>query len=145
MEALAFPACEFRFKSTKNGQAIFDPIRKKYVALTPEEWVRQHCLQWLLKDQAVPAIRIRVEASLQLLGMPRRADIAVFAPDGPLWLVVECKAPSVPITESVFDQVARYNRVLQAPYLMVTNGRVHYFCAFQPTGYQFIPQLPTCP
>lgn len=145
MEALAFPAYEFRFKSTKNGQAIFDPIRKKFVALTPEEWVRQHVLHWLLEAIAVPAIRIRVEASLQLQGMNRRADIAIYAPDGRMWMVVECKAPQVPVTEKVFDQAARYNQIFQAPYLMVTNGRAHYFCQFTPQGYQFMPQIPPLP
>jgi hypothetical protein len=144
MQALQFPAYGFRFKSTKNGIAIFDVIRKKFIVLTPEEWVRQHVIQWLLNEYQIPANRMVVEQSFQVHGMTRRSDIAVYLPSGALWLLVECKAPEVSISQTTFDQIARYNTILESTYLMVTNGLNHYFCSLNAAadGYQFLPNLP---
>ncbi|OYU83867.1 MAG: restriction endonuclease subunit R [Flavobacterium sp. BFFFF2] len=144
MQALQFPAYGFRFKSTKNGPAIFDVIRKKFIVLTPEEWVRQHVIHWLLNEYHIPANRLAVEQSFQVHGMTRRSDIAVYLPSGALWLLVECKAPEVPISQSTFDQIARYNKLLDSQYLMVTNGLNHYFCLLNDSkdGYVFLHELP---
>jgi type I site-specific restriction endonuclease len=98
------------------------------VALTPEEWVRQHFLQYLVHDRLCPATLIGVEQALTLNGLAKRADIVVHGPSGAPVALVECKAPGVPITQDVFDQAARYNMVFKVGLLIVTNGRDHYAC-----------------
>lgn len=144
MQKLNFPSYRFRLKNSENKTAIFDDIRKKFVVLTPEEWVRQHTVQWLLQEKEYPLSHLNVEKALKINGLTKRYDIVVFKPDGSLRLLVECKAPEVPITESVFDQIARYNMALQAEFLMVTNGLNHYFCQmdFERRQYQFLPDIP---
>jgi hypothetical protein len=145
MQKLNFPAYRFRLKNSENKTAIFDEIRKKFVILTPEEWVRQHTVQWLLQEKKYPISHLNVEKSLKVNGLVKRYDALVFKPDGSIFLLVECKAPEVKITQDVFDQIARYNLTLDAEYLMVTNGLNHYFCQmdFQNQRYQFLADLPT--
>lgn len=113
--------------------------------LTPEEWVRQHAVQWLLQEKKYPISHLNVEKSLKVNGLNKRYDALVFKPDGSIFLLVECKAPEVKITQEVFDQIARYNLTLDAEYLMVTNGMNHYFCQMdvQNQRYQFLADLPT--
>jgi predicted type IV restriction endonuclease len=144
MQKLNFPAYRFRLKNSENKTAIFDEIRKKFVILTPEEWVRQHTVQWLLQEKKYPISHLNVEKSLKVNGLVKRYDALVFKPDGSIFLLVECKAPEVKITQDVFDQIARYNLTLDAEYLMVTNGLNHYFCQmdFQNQRYQFLADLP---
>ncbi len=144
MERLNFPFYSFRFKNRENKTLVFDEIRKKFVVLTPEEWVRLHVVQYLLKEKKYPKALINVEKQLQLNNMQKRYDIVVFKKDGSIFLIVECKAPSVPITQMTFDQIARYNLALQGEYLMVTNGREHYYCQmdFEEERYNFLPDLP---
>ncbi len=144
MQKLNFPAYRFRLKNSENKTAIFDEIRKKFVILTPEEWVRQHAVQWLLQEKKYPISHLNVEKSLKVNGLVKRYDALVFKPDGSIFLLVECKAPEVKITQEVFDQIARYNLTLDAQYLMVTNGLNHYFCQmdFQNQRYQFLADLP---
>lgn len=144
MQKLNFPAYRFRLKNSENKTAIFDEIRKKFVILTPEEWVRQHAVQWLLQEKKYPISHLNVEKSLKVNGLNKRYDALVFKPDGSIFLLVECKAPEVKITQDVFDQIARYNLTLDAQYLMVTNGLNHYFCQmdFQNQRYQFLADLP---
>ena len=127
MVPLNFPPCDFRFKSSENKHAIFDDIRKKFVALTPEEWVRQHALNFLVTQHGYPKSLINVEKSLLVNGLSRRFDIVVFNPDGSVHLLVECKAPSVSITQNVFDQIARYNMTMDAANLIkpaLTSGEL---------------------
>ncbi|MBS7787893.1 type I restriction enzyme HsdR N-terminal domain-containing protein [Flavobacterium sp. CYK-55] len=145
MQKLNFPAYRFRLKNSENKTAIFDEIRKKFVILTPEEWVRQHAVQWLLQEKKYPISHLNVEKSLKVNGLIKRYDALVFKPDGSIFLLVECKAPEVKITQDVFDQIARYNLTLDAQYLMVTNGLNHYFCQMdvQNQRYQFLADLPT--
>ncbi len=145
MQELNFPAYSFRIKNTKNKPSIFDDIRKKFIILTPEEWVRQHVLHYLLNELKYPRSLINVEKQLKLNDTFKRYDIVVFKPDGSLFLLVECKAPSVSITQSTFDQIARYNLSLQASYLMVTNGLHHYYCTldYQNECYHFLRSLPS--
>ncbi len=144
MQLLNFPTYSFRFKNSENKVSIFDKIRKKFILLTPEEWVRQHVLEFLLIDKKYPKSLINVEKTVKVSGMNKRYDIVVFNSDGSIFLLIECKAPEVKIDQKTFDQIARYNLILNAQYLMVTNGLNHYFCEmdFENEKYVFLEQLP---
>ncbi|MGY8886320.1 MAG: type I restriction enzyme HsdR N-terminal domain-containing protein [Flavobacteriales bacterium] len=144
MQKLNFPEYHFRFKSKENKRLIFDEIRKKFIILTPEEWVRQHVIHYLVKDKKYPASHLSVEKQLKLHDTVKRYDIVVYNRDGGIELIVECKAPSIKISQDTFDQIARYNFVLRANLLMVTNGVEHYFCKmdFEAEKYEFIKELP---
>lgn len=144
MLKLNFPDYSFRFKNSENKPLIFDVIRKKFVVLTPEEWVRQHTLQFLISEKQFAPSHINVEKQLLLNNTKKRYDIVVFNKDGSIHLIVECKAPKIGINQDTFDQIARYNLVTKATYLMVTNGLSHYFCQmdYQKERYQFLPDLP---
>lgn len=144
MQQLNFPTYNFRFKNSENKVAIFDEIRKKFVILTPEEWVRQHVVQFLLLDKKYPKSYVNVEKLLKVNGLIKRYDGVVFNNDGSIFLLVECKAPEVKITQNTFDQIARYNLTMKAEYLMVTNGHNHYFCQmdFENEKYNFLKDLP---
>jgi hypothetical protein len=144
MKKLNFPVYSFRFKNSENKTAIFDEIRKKFILLTPEEWVRQHTVQFLLQDKKFPKSYINVEKLIKINDLSKRYDVVVFHPNGDIFLLIECKAPEVPISQNTFDQIARYNLVLKAKYLMVTNGLNHYFCQmdFENKKYIFLKELP---
>jgi hypothetical protein len=144
MEKLNFHDFDFSFKSKENKTYIFDPIRKKWLVLNPEEWVRQHCIQFLLKTKNVPLGFIQVEKKLNVNNTEKRYDLVVFKPDHSIDLLVECKSPKVKITQKTFDQIARYNLVLKSDYLMLTNGLNHFFCKmdFEKRKYLFLPDLP---
>jgi len=128
MQPLNFPSYNFRVKNSQNKALIFDLIRKKFVVLTPEEWVRQHVINYLLNDKEYPQSHINVEKQIVLNGLKKRYDIVVFNADGTIHLLVECKAPKIKITQKTFDQIAQYNIDLDATYLMVTNGVSHFYC-----------------
>jgi hypothetical protein len=144
MKKLNFPVYSFRFKNSENKVAIFDEIRKKFILLTPEEWVRQHTVKFLLQDKKFPKSYINVEKLIKINDLSKRYDVVVFHPNGEIFLLIECKAPEVPISQNTFDQIARYNLVLKAKYLMVTNGLNHYFCQmdFENEKYIFLKELP---
>jgi hypothetical protein len=144
MQKLNFPSYSFRFKNSENKVAIFDAIRKKFIILTPEEWVRQHTVRFLLEEKSYPKSYLNVEKILKINDLNKRYDIVVFQPNGTIFLLVECKAPEVNITQQTFDQIARYNLTLKAKYLMVTNGLNHYFCQmdFEKEKYVFLKELP---
>ena len=144
MHALNFPRYSFRFKNSENKIAVFDVLRKKFVILTPEEWVRQHVVNFLLTEKKMPQSLLNVEKQLKVNKLLKRYDLLVYNPDGSIHLVVECKAASVPITQETFDQIARYNLSLKAKYLMVTNGLQHYYCQmdYEKEKYHFLPDLP---
>ena len=144
MKKLNFPVYSFRFKNSENKVAIFDEIRKKFILLTPEEWVRQHTLHYLVQDNKYPKSYINVEKLIKINTLNKRYDIVVFQPNGSIFLLIECKAPEVAITQKTFDQIARYNLALKAKYLMVTNGLNHYFCQmdFENKKYIFLSELP---
>lgn len=144
MLALNFPRYTFRLKNSENKIAVFDELRKKFVLLTPEEWVRQHVVHFLLKEKNFPKSLLNVEKQLKIHDLIKRYDVLAYKPDGSIHLVVECKAASVPITQDTFDQIARYNLTLQAKYLMVTNGLQHYFCQldYEAEQYHFLEDLP---
>jgi hypothetical protein len=128
MQTLNLPAAELRIRNNLGKQEVFDTIRKKFVVLTPEEWVRQHFIHYLTGDRNVPQSLIAVEASLHYHRLKKRCDILVYGRDGAPCLIVECKSPEVPVTQAVFDQAAMYNKELRVPYLAVTNGMVHFAC-----------------
>ena len=136
----------FPFKiSDDNGQlSLFDVIRKRDIILTPEEWVRQHFVQYLINQNGYPKSLIKLEGGHKLHGMAKRTDIVVYNPSGEKILLVECKAPSVKIDQKTFDQIARYNMVHKVRLLAVTNGLQHYYCHidFEKGDYKFIEQLP---
>jgi len=125
--------------------SIFDEIRKKFIILTPEEWVRQHVIQFLLVEKKYPKSLINVEKILKVNDLRKRYDIVVFNPDGSIFILIECKAPEIKTAQATFDQIARYNMTLKAQFLMVTNGHNHYFCQmdFENEKYQFLTELPT--
>ena len=144
MQKLNFPDFSFRFKNSENKVLVFDEIRKKFIVLTPEEWVRIHVVQFLMIEKNYPKSLINVEKMIKINGLIKRYDVVVFQPDGSIFLVVECKQPNVPISQTVFDQIARYNLTLKADYLMVTNGLNHYFCQmdFEKESYLFLNDIP---
>ena len=144
MVALHFRPYTFRFKNKENKRLIFDPVRKLFVVLTPEEWVRQHVIQWLLIYKSQSPHLMSVERQITYNNMVKRCDIVVYHPDGRIKLIVECKAPEIPLDQSTFDQIARYNLVLEADYLMVSNGLKHIYCLVdqKEKAYSFLEDLP---
>lgn len=144
MQALHFPEYQFRFKSNENKTYIFDILRKKYVVLSPEEWVRQHVVCYLLEEKKYPKSMIAVEKQFTINRLKKRFDILVYNSQGNPLLIVECKAPSVKITQEIFDQIAQYNMQLNAELLMVSNGLDHYFCNLDHKNqrYNFLKDLP---
>jgi len=144
MQQLQFPTYSFRFKNSENKTLIFDEIRKKFIVLTPEEWVRQHVLRFLISEKKYPKPLINVEKQLKVKDTIKRYDVVIYNRDGSIFLIVECKAPSIPITQQTFDQIARYNLVANATYLMVTNGLDHYYCQmdYENEAYIFLKDLP---
>jgi predicted type IV restriction endonuclease len=144
MQKLNFPSYPFRFKNSENKVSIFDEIRKKFIILTPEEWVRQHVVQFLVAEKKYPKSLINVEKVLKVNGLNKRYDVVVFNPDGSIFILVECKAPEIKIAQATFDQIARYNMTMKAQFLMVTNGLNHYFCQmdFVNEKYTFLENIP---
>lgn len=136
----------YPFKLTDhNGQlTLFDELRKKNIVLTPEEWVRQHFVQYLINEKQYPKTLIKLEGGLKLHGMAKRTDIVVFNSSGEKILLVECKAPSVQITQATFDQAARYNMVHKVNLMAISNGLQHYYCSInhENESYNFIAELP---
>jgi len=126
MTALNFPDFEVRMKTDGKRMLIFDCIRKKYVALTPEEWVRQHLIHYILEQKNYPSTLISVETPLKYARMDKRSDVLVSDRNGKPLMLAECKAPDVAITQKVFEQIAVYNLTIQANCLLVTNGLQHY-------------------
>lgn len=141
---LNLPNYPFKLVRDKNKLVIFDEIRKKYLVLTPEEWVRQHWIQHLINTKGFPKALIQSEGGLKLNSLQKRTDIVVFNNLGKRVLIAELKAPSVKITQAVFDQVARYNMVHRVPYLLVSNGIQHFYCQinFENDSYIFLEELP---
>jgi len=144
VQELNFPKFEYRFKSTENKVSIFDVIRKKFIILQPEEWVRQHCVHYLINEKKYPKSLINVEKELTINGLKKRYDIVIFNSDGSIRIIVECKSHKIQIDQTTFDQIARYNLVLNASYLMVTNGLNHYYCEMdmEEERYSFLNDIP---
>ncbi|MBR5728484.1 MAG: type I restriction enzyme HsdR N-terminal domain-containing protein [Muribaculaceae bacterium] len=137
---------EYPLKVKKNGSrlSVFDRLRKRYVALTPEEWVRQHFVEYLIEAKQFPAALMANEVSLTQNGIKRRCDTLVADREGKPLVIVEYKAPEIEITQQVFDQIVRYNMVFRARYLMVSNGMAHYCCQidYENNTYSFLSEIP---
>ena len=144
MQKLNLPSYQFKLKSSENKQLIFDIIRKKYVVLTPEEWVRQNFIQYLIHKKNYPISLIASEKQLTINKLKKRFDILVFNSMGKPYIMVECKAPSIKISQDTFDQIARYNMAINATYLIVTNGLTHYICKMdsENKAYIFLKEIP---
>ncbi|MBR4923048.1 MAG: type I restriction enzyme HsdR N-terminal domain-containing protein [Bacteroidaceae bacterium] len=130
----------------RNGKnVIFDPLRQKYVALTPEEWVRQHFVHFLTDFKGYPKGLLANEIQLDLNDTKKRCDTVLFNKDLSARMIVEYKAPNIEITQAVFDQITRYNMVLKVEYLIVSNGIRHYCCRidYNTLKYTFLPDIPS--
>ena len=145
MEQLNLPACALRIRSIESGhQQVWDTQRRRWVRLTPEEWVRQHFVEWLISDRGFPATLMGNEVSLNQNGIARRCDTVVADPTGEPLVIVEYKAPDITVSQKTFDQIVRYNMVLHARYLIVSNGLSHYCCQidYSNGSYRFLADIP---
>jgi len=144
MQELNLPAFEYKIIEKESKPFIFDVIRRQYVALTPEEWVRQHFVHFLIEHKGYPQALMANEVQLKLNGMSRRCDTVVYDRTLRPRAIVEYKAPTVNITQQVFEQICRYNMVLQVEYLIVSNGLTHYCCKMDYTtrSYTFLREVP---
>ncbi len=144
MLKLNLPPYQLRVKEEDGRNMIFDSVRKKFIVLTPEEWVRQNFIMFLMHEKSVPASLLSIEKGLKLNKTQKRTDIVVYDRSGHPSLIVECKAPSVKITQAVFEQIARYNLTLKGRFLVVTNGLEHYCCQMfhEEHRYEFCQNIP---
>ena len=143
MDRLNLPTYSLNVKSEAGRNYIFDPVRKKYVVLSPEEWVRQNFIQYLVQDRSFPLSLITVEKEFLFNRMKKRTDILVYDSSGNPITMVECKAPAVKIDRSVFEQIGLYNLNYQLPWLMVSNGLQHYCCRMESDNkYEFVDEIP---
>ncbi len=144
MVKLNLPNYSFKIKNRENKLYIFDIIRKKNVVLTPEEWVRQHFIHYLIEEKNYPKSLIAIEKQLKINNLIKRTDILIFNNLGLPSIIVECKAPHINISQDTFDQIAKYNLKLQADYLIVTNGLQHFYCMMDhdKMQYNFLKTIP---
>lgn len=142
---LNLPSAEIQLRRHGESAEVFDPLRRKWVCLTPEEWVRQNFVAYMVGVKGYPQMMLGNEVGLKLNNCQRRCDTVVMNREGmtPL-MIIEYKAPSVHITQRVFEQIARYNMVLSARWLVVSNGLQHYCCRMEDDGrYRFVRDIPT--
>ena len=144
MQALNLPPFDARIDTKEGKHFILDVIRRRYVALTPEEWVRQHFVHYLITYKGFPRTLMANEVQLSLNGTKKRCDTVLYKRDLTAQMIVEYKAPDVKITQAVFDQIGRYNLVLHVDYLVVSNGLSHYCCRmdYEHNTYRFLPDIP---
>lgn len=144
MLSLNLPAYETKITIREGKNVIFDVIRKRYVALTPEEWVRQHFVNYLVVHKGFPQALMGNEVLLNLNGTKKRCDTVLYRRDLSARMIIEYKAPHIEITQQVFDQITRYNMVLKVDYLIVSNGIEHYCCLIDYTNqqYTFLKDIP---
>jgi type I site-specific restriction-modification system R (restriction) subunit len=144
MKELNLPGVDLRTRMNQGKHEVFDPVRKRHVSLTAEEWVRQHFLYFLIIHKNVPPSLIAVEASIKYNNLSKRCDIVVYNRNGQPVLIVECKAPEVEINQDVFQQVAMYNMTLKVRFLVFTNGMDHYICEVdhEKGSFRFLKDIP---
>lgn len=128
MRLLNLPSCSVKISEKDGRKYIYDPLRRKDVAFTPEEWVRQHFVNYLVADKSYPKERIANEVSIHVNGVSKRCDTVIYDDYMQPLLIAEYKAPEITITGEVFNQISRYNSALKVPYLIVSNGLEHYCC-----------------
>lgn len=145
MLPLNLPRYAVKVTEKDGKRSILDPVRRKYVALTPEEWVRQHFVNYLITIKQFPKELLANEVSIKLNGTSKRCDTVAYSRDLSPLMIMEYKAPSVEITNTVFDQIVRYNMVLRVKYLTVSNGLRHFCCKidYETQGYTFLEEIPT--
>ena len=143
MPQLNMPPCELKLRRGSGGIEVWDIVRRKYVALTPEEWVRQHVVHSLNKEMGYPLELIQVEGKIELNGLMKRCDVVVYNKLVRAMLIVECKKREVKLNQHVIDQICRYNTVLKVPYLYVTNGMEHWVMEASEQGLRGREMLPT--
>lgn len=141
---LNLPQYTFKYKTEGKRTQIFDAIRKKYVALTDEEWVRQNFIRYLIEEKKFPASLMAIESGLKYNLLQKRSDLVVYDRSGKPYLILECKAPSVKVSQDAFDQAARYNMTYKVKYLVITNGINHFCCEMNYTdgSYVFLKEVP---
>lgn len=144
MIRLNLPPFEIKLRGTKAQPQIFDILRKKYIALTPEEWVRQHFVHFLVEHKGYPAALMANEIQLKVGEKTLRADSVLYSRDLKPRMIIEYKAPHIPITQKVFDQISIYNMLLHVDYLVVSNGLQHYICKmdYNDKKYLFLEDIP---
>lgn len=144
MAHLSLPAYAYQTRQQEGRTYILDVLRRKYVALTPEEWVRQHFVHYLLEQKGYPQALMANEVQVVLNGRKRRCDTVLYRRDLTARMIIEYKKPEVEITQAVFDQITRYNMVLRVDYLIVSNGMQHYCCRidYEKGSYYFLPEIP---
>lgn len=144
MLSLNLPAFDTKITTREGKNIIFDIIRRRYVALTPEEWVRQHFVNYLIVHKGFPKALMANEVNLNLNGTKKRCDTVLYRRDLSARMIVEYKAPHIEITQQVFDQITRYNMVLKVDYLIVSNGMQHYCCLvdYEKQSYTFLKEIP---
>ncbi|MBQ7181007.1 MAG: type I restriction enzyme HsdR N-terminal domain-containing protein [Bacteroidaceae bacterium] len=144
MQALNLPRTELKIVRKGGRLAVFDTLRQRFVALTPEEWVRQHFVRFLQQYRQFPAGAMANEVTVELNGMRKRCDTLVYGRHAEPLMIVEYKAPSVEITQQTFDQICRYNMRLRVRWLVVSNGLQHYCCSidYDQVTYSFISEVP---
>jgi hypothetical protein len=144
MIELNLPSYNFRTRELDSKRQIFDSFRKKFVALTPEEWVRQNFARYLVEEKHYPASLMAVEKGLNVAKRTKRTDIVIYNRMGNPLVIVECKAPDIKISPEVFEQIVRYNITLNAGYLIVTNGLEHFCCklSYTDNSYSFLQEIP---
>ncbi|MGX5820387.1 type I restriction enzyme HsdR N-terminal domain-containing protein [Chitinophaga lutea] len=147
MIQLHFPPPDFRITGAAGQEMIFDPFRKKNVVLTPEEWVRQNFLNYLVKTMAYPAPLLSIEKELRLGELRKRCDIVVYSREAIPWMIVECKEMGVPLGMPVLEQIVRYHMAMPVPYLVITNGSNTWCCRLdgEMGEWRFVEQLPDYP
>ncbi|KAA5534756.1 type I restriction enzyme HsdR N-terminal domain-containing protein [Taibaiella lutea] len=139
---LIYPPHDFKIRQQENGRYIFDFIRKKYVMLTPEEWVRQHILVYLCEVMEYPKGLISVEKEIKINNLKKRYDIVVYDYDHKPWMLIECKEPDVPVSDITLQQLLRYHHVLQCPYWFLTNGANHFCAAVKDNTVKWLEAIP---
>lgn len=144
MYPLNLPSFEAKIRKKGNTSEIFDSLRRKYVKLTPEEWVRQHFVNYLITEKKYPTMLITNEAGIKINSITRRCDTIVYNQKLEPVMIVEYKEPRIPITQEVFNQVVRYNSVLKVPYIVVSNGLKHYCCQidYEKQQYDYLLEIP---
>lgn len=144
MFALNLPAYPFKIKNKDGKQIIFDEIRSKWISLTPEEWVRQNFVKYLIHEKNFPRERLVNEASINVNGQKKRCDSVLFDINLSPLVIIEYKAPEIVISQKVFEQINTYNWILKAKYLIVSNGINHYCCNidYQDNTYHFLKDIP---
>ncbi len=144
MKTLNLPEYDFNLRRSGEKQYIFDEIRRKYVLNTPEEWVRQHFIRYLVSEKGYPQSLISIEHEISLNRLTKRCDAVVFSRKGEPLMILEFKAPDIPVSQHVFDQIVRYNQVLRVNFLLITNGLKHFCCRidFQHKDHVFLDEIP---